>query len=164
MTESKAITARAALADRDHRAEIVERLYDVAVDPIRLEALLEVWEGSAAPLREAAITLEDPEIEAHMARAKVFLDRYEAAQDEAHPRSPLADIARSAAFLSDGGAVIHAANPAAGQAFRIADGSSLCDLPFAEEDRGLLAGAIRRVAVRKDGKAETLRLRPHRHR
>jgi pimeloyl-ACP methyl ester carboxylesterase/DNA-binding CsgD family transcriptional regulator len=159
MTESKAITARAALADRDHRAEIVERLYDVAVDPIRLEALLEVWEGSAAPLREAAITLEDPEIEAHMARAKVFLDRYEAAQDEAHPRSPLADIARSAAFLSDGGAVIHAANPAAGQAFRIADGSSLCDLPFAEEDRGLLAGAIRRVAVRKDGKAETLRLR-----
>ncbi|OZA08671.1 MAG: hypothetical protein B7Y02_12440, partial [Rhodobacterales bacterium 17-64-5] len=71
----------AALADRDHRAEIVERLYDVAVDPIRLEELLDIWEVRAAPLRvgavDRAIPLEDPEIEAHVARATVFLDRLE---------------------------------------------------------------------------------------
>ena len=70
------------LADRDHKAEIVDRLYDVALDPIRLEDLLEVWEGSVAPLRvgpvERAIPLEDPEIEAHLRRATVFLDRYDA--------------------------------------------------------------------------------------
>ena len=74
----------ATFADRDHRAEMVDRLYDVAVDPIRLEELLEVWEGRAGPLRvgsvESAIPLEDPEIEAHLARATVFLDRFEASQ------------------------------------------------------------------------------------
>ena len=60
----------AQIADREHRAEIVERLYDVALDPIRLEELLEVWEGRRGPMRvgpvEAAIPLEDPEIEAHL--------------------------------------------------------------------------------------------------
>lgn len=159
MSESRPSSASAALADRDHRAEIVERLYDVAVDPIRLEELLEAWEGRAAPLRDAAIPLEDPEIEAHMARAKVFLDRYEAAQGEAVPRSPLAEIQRSAAFLSDGGPVIHAANRPAGQAFGIKDGGPFADLPFAEEDRGLLSGAILRVAARKAEKVATLRIR-----
>jgi pimeloyl-ACP methyl ester carboxylesterase/DNA-binding CsgD family transcriptional regulator len=159
MTESRPSSARATLADRDHRAEIVERLYDVAVDPIRLEELMEVWEGRAAPLRDAAIPLEDPEIEAHMARAKVFLDRYEAAQGEAVPRSPLADIPRSAAFLSDGGVVIRAANRPAEQAFGIRDGGPFADLPFAEEDRELLAGAIHRVAARKAEKVATLRIR-----
>jgi pimeloyl-ACP methyl ester carboxylesterase/DNA-binding CsgD family transcriptional regulator len=159
MTESRTSSARAAFADRDHRAEIVERLYDVAVDPIRLEELLEVWEGRAAPLRDAAIPLEDPEIEAHMARAKVFLDRYEAAQGEAGPRSPLADILRSAAFLSDGGALIRSANRPAEQAFGIRDGGPFADLPFAEEDRLLLAGAIHRVAARKAEKVVTLRIR-----
>jgi pimeloyl-ACP methyl ester carboxylesterase/DNA-binding CsgD family transcriptional regulator len=159
MTESRPSTARAALADRDHRAEIVERLYDVAVDPIRLEELMVVWEGRAAPLRDAAIQLEDPEIEAHMARAKVFLDRYEAAQGEAGPRSPLADVPRSAAFLSDGGAVIHAANRPSEQAFGIRDGGPFADLPFADEDRDLLAGVIHRVAARKAEKVATLRIR-----
>lgn len=159
MTESRPPTTSAALADRDHRAEIVERLYDVAVDPIRLEELLEVWEGRAAPLRDAAIPLEDPEIEAHMARATVFLDRYEAALGEAAPRSPLADIPRSAAFLSDGGAAIQAANRPAEQAFGIRDGGPFAGLPFEEEDRSLLAGVIRRVAARKAEKVATLRIR-----
>jgi pimeloyl-ACP methyl ester carboxylesterase/DNA-binding CsgD family transcriptional regulator len=159
MTESRPATTTAALADRDHRAEIVERLYDVAVDPIRLEELLEVWEGRAAPLRDSAIPLEDPEIEAHMARATVFLDRYEAAQGEEEPRSPLADIPRSAAFLSDGGAVIHAANRPAEQAFGLTDGGPFARLPFEPEDRELLQGVIRRVAAGKAEKAATLRIR-----
>ncbi|MCU0829669.1 MAG: helix-turn-helix transcriptional regulator [Tabrizicola sp.] len=159
MTESRPSTTTATFADRDHRAEIVERLYDVAVDPIRLEELLEVWEGRAAPLRDAAIPLEDPEIEAHMARATVFLDRYEAMQGEETPRSPLADIPRSAAFLSDGGAALHAANRPAELAFGIRDGGPFAALPFEEEDRTLLAGVIRRVAARKGEKVVTLRIR-----
>ncbi|GAB1362592.1 hypothetical protein MASR1M32_18280 [Rhodobacter sp.] len=93
----------ASLADRDQRAEIVERLYDVALDPIKLEQLLRVWEDRAAPLRHGqGIPLEDPEIEAHMQRATVFLDRYDAASQSGF-RSVLEEIPRSAAFLSDGG-------------------------------------------------------------
>lgn len=159
MTESRPSATSAAFADRDHRAEIVERLYDVAVDPIRLEELLEVWEGRAAPLRDSAIPLDDPEIEAHLRRATVFLDRYDAAQDEGGKRSVLADIPRSAAFLSDGGAMIVACNRPAEVAFGIAEAGPFAALPFEEEDRVLLQGVIRRVAARKAEKVVTLRIR-----
>ena len=84
----------AAFANRDHRAEIVERLYDVAVDPIRLEQLLDIWEVRAAPLRvgqlDLALVPDAPEIEARVARATVFLDRLEATEGKGAPRSGLA--------------------------------------------------------------------------
>ena len=159
MTEPPPKSTTAQFADRDHRAEIVERLYDVAVDPIRLEELLEVWEGRAAPLRQSAIPLEDPEIEAHMARATVFLDRYEAASGAEGKRSVLEDIPRSAAFLADGGAAIAGCNRAAGVAFGIAEGALFASLPFDAEDQELLSGVIRKVAARKGERVLTLRIR-----
>ncbi len=163
MTDARPATASASLADRDHRAEIVERLYDVAVDPIRLGELLEVWEGHAAPLRvgpvDRVIPLEDPEIEGHMERATVFLDRLEAAGRQAPGQSALDEISRSAAFVSDGGAAIAGCNRAAAVAFGLAEGAPFAGLPFEEEDRALLAGVIRRVAGRKAEAVATLRIR-----
>ncbi len=166
MTETRPPTrpqTSAAFTNRDHRAEIVERLYDVAVDPIRLEELLEVWEGRAAALRvgpvESAIQLEDPEIEAHLERATVFLDRFEASQQAQGSRTVLADITRSAAFLSDGGSRLAGCNRAAVLAFGVAEGGAFADLPFDAEDRVLLSDAIRRVAARKAEKVVTLRIR-----
>jgi pimeloyl-ACP methyl ester carboxylesterase/DNA-binding CsgD family transcriptional regulator len=159
MTESRPPTASASLADRDHRAEIVERLYDVAVDPIRLEELLEVWEGRVAQLRDSAIPLEDPEIEAHMARATVFLDRYEAAQAGDGQRSVLEDIPRSAAFLSDGGATLAGCNRAAVVAFGVSEGGPFAALPFEPDDRELLQGVIRKSAGGRAEKVVTLRIR-----
>jgi pimeloyl-ACP methyl ester carboxylesterase/DNA-binding CsgD family transcriptional regulator len=163
MTESRPSRSSAAFADRDHRAEIVERLYDVAVDPIRLEDLLDVWEGRAAPLRqgpvERAIPLEDAEIEAHLARATVFLDRFEATQGDPRERSALDEFRRSAAFLSDGGKTIVGCNSAAARAFGLGDGCPFSTLPFEEEDRSLLVGVIRRVAAGKAERIATLRIR-----
>jgi pimeloyl-ACP methyl ester carboxylesterase/DNA-binding CsgD family transcriptional regulator/PAS domain-containing protein len=159
MTESRPANAGAALADRDHRAEIVERLYDVAVDPVRLEELLEVWEDRAAPLRSSAMPLDDPEIEAHLRRASVFLDRYEAAEGETGQRTILSAIPRSAAFLADGGGTIAACNRPAELAFGIGEGKPFLLLPFEAEDRELLAGVIRRVAARKAERVVTLRIR-----
>ena len=162
MTEHPTLPTTATLADRDHKAEIVDRLYDVALDPIRLEDLLEVWEGSVAPMRvgpvERAVPLEDPEIEAHLRRATVFLDRYDATTVDGR-RSVLEDIPRSAAFLADGGARIAECNRAAGVAFGITAGGAFADLPFDEEDRGLLAGVIRKVAAGRAEKVVTLRMR-----
>lgn len=149
----------ASLADRDHRAEIVARLYDVAVDPIRLEDLLEVWEGRVAPLRDGAVALEDPEIEAHLARAVVFLDRYDAAAGAEGQRSVLEEIPRSAAFLADGGAQVAGCNRAAALAFGIVEGGPFAALPFEAEDRELLQGVIRKVALRKAEKVVVLRIR-----
>ena len=163
MTEITPRQQSAELAERDHKAEIVDRLYDVALDPIRLEELLEVWEGRAAPLRvgltNSAIPLDDPEIEAHMQRATVFLDRFEATRDDGGYRSILGEIPRLAAFLSDGGTVVAGCNRPAVLAFGIAEGGLFAALPFEPEDQDLLRGVIRKVAARKAEKVVTLRVR-----
>lgn len=159
MTSDPRQPQTAVLADRDQRAEIVDRLYDVALDPIKLEHLLRVWEDRVAPLRQDRnIPLEDPEIEAHMQRATVFLDRYDASADQGY-RSVLEEIPRSAAFLSDGGALIADCNRPAVVAFGITAGGPFAALPFEEADRGLLAGMIRKVAGGRAEKVVTLRIR-----
>jgi pimeloyl-ACP methyl ester carboxylesterase/DNA-binding CsgD family transcriptional regulator len=163
MTDADPKSRTAQLAERDQKAEIVDRLYDVAVDPIRLEDLLEVWEGHAAPLRvgpvEGAFTLDDPDIDAHLTRATVFLDRYEASQKVTGDRAILDDIPRAAAFLSDGGAKVAGCNRAAGQAFGIHDGGPINALPFEAEDIDILRGVVRKVAQRREEKIVTLRIR-----
>jgi pimeloyl-ACP methyl ester carboxylesterase/DNA-binding CsgD family transcriptional regulator len=149
--------------DSEGRAQIVDRLYEVALDPIRLEDLLEVWEGRIGPHRtgplEAAIQIEDAEIEAHLRRATVFLDRFEATRGEGAYRSVLEDIPRSAAFLSDGGPLIAAFNRPAEVAFGLREGARLEDLPFEAPDIDLLRGQIRRMARGQAEKVVTLRMR-----
>ena len=83
-----------------------------------------------ADLGIAVVTLEDAEIEAHLRRATVFLDRFEATRADGAYRSVLEDIPRSAAFLSDGGALIAAFNRPAEVAFGLREGARLTDLPF----------------------------------
>jgi hypothetical protein len=138
MKEQIPLSEAAQIAAREHRAEIVERLYDVALDPIRLEDLLDVWEGWVAPLRDgpgdAPVTLHDPELEAHVQRATVFLDRVDPTREDGAYRSVLEDIPRSAAFISDGGPSITGFNRAASVAFGLIEGAKMVDLPFEPED------------------------------
>lgn len=148
---------------REDKAEIVDRLYEVALDPIRLEDLLEVWEGRVAVHRsgysQAVVTLEDPEIEAHLRRATVFLDRFEATRDAGTAQAVLEDIPRSAAFLADGGPGIAGFNRAAGVAFGLKEAALLADLPFDAEDVALLRSQIARVASGREERAVTMRIR-----
>lgn len=148
---------------REDKAEIVDRLYEVALDPIRLEDLLEVWEGRVAVHRsghsQAVVTLEDAEIETHLRRATVFLDRFEATQEADRAQAALEDIPRAAAFLADGGPGIAGFNRAAGVAFGLKDGATLADLPFDAEDVALLRSQIARVASGREERAVTLRIR-----
>ncbi len=148
---------------REDKAEIVDRLYEVALDPIRLEDLLDVWEGRVAGQRadqaRAGVTLDDPEIEAHLRRATVFLDRFDATQGAGRVQAVLDDITRSAAFVADGGAGIAGFNRAAGVAFGLKAGAGLADLPFEAGDVALLRGQIARVAMGRDERAVTLRIR-----
>jgi pimeloyl-ACP methyl ester carboxylesterase/DNA-binding CsgD family transcriptional regulator len=161
MKEDRPHTA-ARLVAREDKAEIVDRLYDVALDPIRLEDLVDVWEGRVGPMRvgpvETATRLEDPEIDAHTARARVFLDRLDASWDAGDTRSVLDDIPRSAAFLSDG-ARLTECNRAAMTAFGVETGERLEGLPFHPDDIETLAGVIRKVIGRHGEKVMTLRIR-----
>ena len=147
---------------RAHRAEIVDRLYEVALDPIRLADLMEVWEQRIGPTRSeflsAAVQLEDEELEAHMRRATVFLDRFEATRSDHVYRSVLEDIPRSAAFLSDGSTAIAAFNRPAAIAFGLKDGAVLADLPFEPDDIDMLRGVILSVTSGRAERIVTLRV------
>lgn len=133
---------------REHRAEIVDRLYDVALDPIRLVDLLNAWEGRLGPLRDSseAPIIDDPSLNAHVSRASIFLDRFEATRPDGHYRSILNDIPRSAAFVSDGGPVLTAFNRAAAVAFGLEEQARFDSLPFEPEDRAMLRDVVRRMA------------------
>lgn len=145
------------------RAEIVARLYDAALDPILLEHLVDAWESRIGPLRagspKAAGPFDDPEIEAHLRRASVFLDRFEATRSVSVYRSALDGIPRSAAFLSDGGPGIAGFNRPAELAFGLREGSGLADLPFEPEDLGQLRRVIHQVASGKADRVMMLSIR-----
>jgi pimeloyl-ACP methyl ester carboxylesterase/DNA-binding CsgD family transcriptional regulator len=147
----------------DQRAEIVDRLYDVALDPMRLEELLDTWEMHMGPLRqdplEHAAPLCDPEIDQHLRRAALFLDRLEATRDDAVYRSVLDDIPRSAAFISDGGQSVTAINRPAAIAFGLTEGAELTRLPFEPDDIRVLNNAIQRAVSGRATQAVTLRVR-----
>ncbi|MDO9525752.1 MAG: alpha/beta fold hydrolase [Gemmobacter sp.] len=151
------------LVQDGHRAEIVDWLYEVALNPVRLEDLLDVWEGHVSPLRagtaDKVVTLDDPEIATHLGRASVFLDRFEATDTSSDGRAAMADIHRSAAFVSDGEMHLTAANRAAQIAFGLSDGMALTALPFDEPDIATLRGVIRKVVSGRDAQVVTLRIR-----
>ncbi|MDH2325406.1 helix-turn-helix transcriptional regulator [Cereibacter sp. SYSU M97828] len=138
--------------DHELRAEIVDRLYDVALDPMRFEDLIDAWEGRGG-------AADDPAIDAHMSRARVFLDRYDASREGGGARAVLDAVHRSAAFLSDGVSGIVACNRAMELAFGIREGAPLSALPFDQDEVASLSGAILRVAGGKAEKVATLRLR-----
>ncbi|MEH7827597.1 LuxR C-terminal-related transcriptional regulator [Gemmobacter denitrificans] len=163
MNTASHTTGSAQIADGDQKAEIVDRLYEVALDPIRLEELLEVWEGRAAALRvgslDQAVQLDDPELDTHVSRARIFLDRYEATRAEGGYRVLLDDIQRTAALITDGGPLITACNRAAMAAFGVAEGGPLKALPFEPEDVEVLRGVIRKVVSGRAEKVASLRIR-----
>jgi len=148
---------------RDQRAEIVDRLYDVALDPLRLEELVDTWEMHLGPLRRDPLAQVqqfcDPEIDQHIRRATVFLGRLEPTRDDAVYRSVLDDIPRSAAFVSDGGLTITACNRPAKVAFGLREGAALAALPFEADDLHVLNTAIQRTVSGRSTQVVTLRVR-----
>lgn len=149
----------ATFAEREHKAEIVDRIYDVALDPIRLEELVDAWEGRAGPLRRADNELDDPDIAPHLDRAWVFLDRYEPTRTDGSYRSVLDEVPRVPAFVADGGLSVTACNRAATMAFGIAEGGPIAALPFDPEDIDTLRAVIRKVAGGRAEKVVTMRMR-----
>lgn len=150
------------MAERDETSEIIERIYDVAVDPSRYEAMLDAWERRLSALRlqadEAArLPLDDDAgIEAHLNRAEIFLQRLLDLQADTK-RSPL-DLDAKAAFLVDERMRIDSLNDAAQEALAIVKGGGLESLALTPDDVATLRAAIRRQATNK-GSSEPLLLR-----
>ncbi len=139
----------AGLADADRvQGEVIDRLYDVAVDPSRYEELLDHWEAMIAPHRAAANNPRAPvrtissDYESHFERADRVLDRVIAAGLAEATESILAEFDRTAAFAVNEGQLVVAANAAASASLGISRGAGLRDLPIFPEDlEGLCNGA-----------------------
>jgi DNA-binding CsgD family transcriptional regulator/pimeloyl-ACP methyl ester carboxylesterase len=163
------------LSDTDRNATI-DRLYDVALDPSRYEALLDHWESAIGPLRAQADFqspqfLDDPLIEGHFERASTFLDRVDTGDETKEIEAILAPFDRVAAFVLDRSQNIRAANATAKTLMGLHTGTALRDLPINPEDieavrstlRGLFSdgpedSAILRVRSRQKAHFMVLRL------
>ena len=149
------------MSQDDDTSEIIDRIYDVAVDPERYEAMLDVWERRLSILRLRADEemgrriASDAGIEAHLDRASIFLQRL-SDTETGSDRSPL-DLDVKAAFLVDSRMTMRRTNRAAQEAFAISNGDALDRLPLAEEDVDNLRAAIRKLAGSGGGEPMLLR-------
>lgn len=149
------------------RSAVLDRIYDVALDPSRLPELLEAWQSYLAqdpsdPNRRAR-EFDDLELATHLKRATAFLDRFEQAQDRDRGGSVLDAFPRTAGFLGDGGDRLTGVNDAALRAFDLdGDAARLSDLPFDPSEIEALSNAMRRAASGRQTTPAMLRVHSRR--
>lgn len=142
------------------RNEAIDRLYDVALDPERYEALLDVWESAVSPLRanadfSAPRLLDDPIISGHFQRAATFLDRVDLTEPSDDIQGILAPFGKVSAFVLDDQLIVRAANTAAVERLQLSQDAKLAQLAVHAEDieaigktaRSLLSGSNTDSAV-----------------
>lgn len=133
--------------------QVIDRLYDVAINPILYEDLIDAWEDSYS-LDGSRGTIppddSDEEFGGHARRANDLLDRHQIIQPHRSWQSRLHDVKTRAAFLTDGFEDVVAVNKIASKSMGISDGSPLSALPFFETD----LQALRDVAVNVSQKDE----------
>lgn len=128
-----------------NRSEIIDKLYEVAVDPERYESLLDSWEnriGAIRDLANPALGFHDPELEAHFERADIFLDRLSETPDLDDPATALAQYENVAACLVDARLRIEGVNNTAHAIFGLSKGDKLSTLPLEDFDFKALSNAI----------------------
>lgn len=132
-----------------HRSELIDRLYEVAMDPGRAAEMLEQWETLVNPLRDAAdehdvVLLNDSAMEEHISRADRFLDRYANTLEPPSERMALIDsFDMAAAFLVESDLTVGALNAGARAALQISEGAPVTALPVDAEDLPSLVRQMR---------------------
>lgn len=150
--------------DSIDRAEIIDRLYDVALDPSCYETLIDTWERRIAPLQRVAAApadggFGDPEIEQHLQRASRLLERFDRTLKVSGVTAALAAFGRTAAFVSADARSVLAANAAAAQIFAIGSQSRLSALPIEADDADSLRDAIQGIVSGRRLSATLIRAR-----
>ncbi|WP_417729394.1 helix-turn-helix transcriptional regulator [Roseovarius sp.] len=151
------------LSDSDRDAAI-DRLYDVALDPARYEALLDHWESAISPLRARVDIrmphlLNDPQIAEHFRRATEFLDRLAPEETDDGLNAMLAPFDRVPALLLDRSYHIRAANGAARQAMVLPETAQIGDLPIHAADMEALTSALDIMFDSREKDTAVLRVR-----
>lgn len=131
--------------------EVIAHLYDVAMDPMRYEALLDRWEAMMRPRRAAALPeAVEPMFQGHFERAAQVLDRATAGDGREGAEAMVARIDRSAAFAVDRTLTIIAVNTAGASVLGVTRGAQVADLALGEGEAGYVAAQVSRLFLRND--------------
>lgn len=128
----------------------IEWFYDVAIDPLRMETLIDEWERSMAQLRNnadffAPDLLSDRKIMGHFERAKSILAKVERDSPVDQIELVLSPFKSVSAFVLDAGLKIQAANDTATVDLALENINSVRDLPLESADIESLLRSIRRL-------------------
>lgn len=134
---------------------IVDKLYDIALDPHELEGLIDVWTDAGLDDAQARATVEtidrfDELHEAHLLRAHAFLERGEAADGVANLSSVLDPFENLAAFIVDDIGGIQVSNVGAMQAFMVQPGRPMLASALPLEVKDALEGALSEAFANDD--------------
>lgn len=143
------------------RDEVIERLYEVAMDPTRYEDLLDRWESMIQPLREGAngtlINVDvDAEYASHFIRADKFLEKLD---DNSELVNHLAHVDKSAAFLIGRDLHFIDVNAAAKAVLHVKTGDKLSDLPIEAADLRKLERQTAAMLIGNEDTSVVLRTR-----
>lgn len=147
--------------DPRQKAEIIDHIYDVALDPARYEQLLDVWEKRIGPLRDKSAKADsldtlavDPDIVQHASRASEFLSRLREPDEPSWHIKLATEVA--AAFCCNSSGRILEANHAAESLFGISVGNDVHALKLSFDETSQLTEAIS-LACGKSGRSTLLR-------
>lgn len=146
--------------DPRQKAELIDHIYDVALDPARYEELLDIWEKRVGPLRhlldhgfaEDGLS-SDPDLVLHARRASEFLGRLREPDTDSW-RAKLATEVAAAFCVAASGKIIDANNGATAL-LGIKAGTDVRSLRLSVDEREELLDAIR--AACRSGRAALLR-------
>jgi len=143
------------------RDDVIDRLYEVAMDPTRYEDLLDHWEEMIRPLRKGANgTLIKVDLNAeyisHFDRADRFLEKLDGHTPTA---SHLSNVDKAAAFLIGRDLRIVDVNSPAMQVLGMQKGDKLSDLPIEPDDLAMLENQAAAMLMSNGETAALLRAR-----
>jgi pimeloyl-ACP methyl ester carboxylesterase/DNA-binding CsgD family transcriptional regulator len=135
------------------RDKVIDRLYEVAVDPSRYEELLDHWERMIKPQRAAANVGGQPptepalglkEFESHFQRADQVLDRA-IASGVGISGVLVSQIDRVAAFAVNRSLMLTEVNPAAARVFGVTSGAHISDIALGPGEPDQVGSQITRL-------------------
>ena len=143
------------------RDEVIDRLYDVAVDPTQYEALLDQWESMIKPLRKNAtgalsFTKLEAEYSSHFNRADKVLEKLGAPEQA---DATIANQTKAAAFLIGPDLRVADANDAARTVLSVNNGDKLSELQIDADDIKLLEKQTASMLMANSDKTDIFRSR-----
>ncbi|MBO9451877.1 hypothetical protein J7426_16500 [Tropicibacter sp. R16_0] len=138
----------------DQDDDVLDRIYDVALNPDRFEELVDFWQSR---FDAAAVAMDLPYLGRHMERAEEFLERLDDPTDEL--TAVLSRFEQVAAFAIGADLRVMQVNEAAHQQFALTVGSNVKQLPFHGDDCDVIQHRVLRLFKSGDPQGCLLRVR-----